>query len=581
MKLFLYALLLTLFLSLNQTSGENISYDLIVSIYGNDDYSGTEKKPLRTIQKAIGIAKPGNYILIKKGVYNEVIKIKNSGTKGKPITIKGALSTDGNFKTIIDPSIKISGWVLAPEIGTLIFKKKLDFNPGELTIDGKRVCRINDNLMKNGKGFKLLTTAPEEEIFLPGGSRKKIKFWDGIEVLYGYVDGFIFIRFRGGDDPNNKKINVSDKDSAITLMNSSNIVLKDIMVKGAYQAIKISGTESAYNTIENMKLINGYCRIRIEKGAHNNTIRNNELTMDYYAADYLGAGSTTGTYPELIKRYLYYIFKYTVGTGVSNDFGIFMINSGSNNIIEYNEIYNGLVGIRGYTKKPHPRSEGLIIRNNKIYNMSSVGITSDQGISSEIYNNYIYNCNITIRMHNINSPEDLGRHVYIYNNKFSNPHHLGLPFYVYNSNGKKESSVEPFYYIYHNTLAGGRDFFGISDHVIQSGGMKNFYIVNNMISVKTPVNTNLNVLLQNKKIGLFANNWISGNFSDKSLSTFSNFGMSNQLHKIKLKSFKGTPPENVFGGYNLSKPFLDSNKILPGMKDVYSDTNKIPIGIIN
>lgn len=60
---------------------------IFVGIEGSDAESGSRKKPVRTIQQAISLAKPGSTVYIRAGVYNEQIRIRNSGSAGKPITI--------------------------------------------------------------------------------------------------------------------------------------------------------------------------------------------------------------------------------------------------------------------------------------------------------------------------------------------------------------------------------------------------------------------------------------------------------------------------------------------------------------
>jgi parallel beta-helix repeat protein len=49
---------------------------------------GTESAPWLTIQKAADVAKAGDTVLVKSGIYNEWVEIKNSGSAGKPITFK-------------------------------------------------------------------------------------------------------------------------------------------------------------------------------------------------------------------------------------------------------------------------------------------------------------------------------------------------------------------------------------------------------------------------------------------------------------------------------------------------------------
>ncbi len=63
---------------------------LEVATTGNDANSGLPGKPLKTIQAAIDKAAPGTTIKVHKGVYNQQLKIRKSGTASAPITVTNA-----------------------------------------------------------------------------------------------------------------------------------------------------------------------------------------------------------------------------------------------------------------------------------------------------------------------------------------------------------------------------------------------------------------------------------------------------------------------------------------------------------
>ena len=69
---------------------------------GNDGDAGSSSSPLRTIKTAIAKAKPGDTVRIGAGTYKEAIRVKNSGTQEKPITIeaaeKGKVTIDADNK---------------------------------------------------------------------------------------------------------------------------------------------------------------------------------------------------------------------------------------------------------------------------------------------------------------------------------------------------------------------------------------------------------------------------------------------------------------------------------------------------
>ena len=53
----------------------------------SDKNDGGEAKPLKTIQAAVDLAKPGDMIWVKAGTYEEPVKIDKAGTLAHPITI--------------------------------------------------------------------------------------------------------------------------------------------------------------------------------------------------------------------------------------------------------------------------------------------------------------------------------------------------------------------------------------------------------------------------------------------------------------------------------------------------------------
>ena len=64
-------------------------HDYFVSIAtGDDDHSGTESDPFKTIAKASSVLVAGDVCYIMEGVYREVLSPKNSGQAGLPIVYR-------------------------------------------------------------------------------------------------------------------------------------------------------------------------------------------------------------------------------------------------------------------------------------------------------------------------------------------------------------------------------------------------------------------------------------------------------------------------------------------------------------
>ena len=83
---------------------------------GNDNNSGVEQQPFRTIQHAVDLAEAGDTILVRGGTYVEKVSFTQSGTQNQPIT----LAAYPNEEPIIDgayelPSVPNSGWAKCNE----------------------------------------------------------------------------------------------------------------------------------------------------------------------------------------------------------------------------------------------------------------------------------------------------------------------------------------------------------------------------------------------------------------------------------------------------------------------------------
>lgn len=549
-----------------------------VSIYGDDNNPGTKIQPFRSIQKAVDSAGPGDIVFINKGSYREFIKINTSGKEGFPVVIEGERGINDEWLTTIDPSVPIKGWILAPEVGPNVYKKELlPFEPREMTIDNKRIGRINDEYMKNGKGFSYLKKH-RNAIHTIDGIDIRGLYWNGIEALYGCLEGKVYIRFRDGSNPNLKNIKASPITPAIIIDNSNYIVVRNLLVRGAREIIRLSGKECHHNIIENNFLSNGVSRIYLYNGPWKNYIRANEMTMDYYGFNSFGAGIGGEKDIYFIRNHLYKEFKFTIGKGTSDDCSIRLVDPGDDNEIYNNHIFEGLVGISTYSRKKLKPTKNLLIYNNKIHNMSSIGINSREGmIDACFHDNLIYDCNINIRLHDLNSFEDKGRRVYIYRNKLWNPDGVGYHFYAYSSDNLKPSFY-PEYFIYHNSFAGGKQFMGIKPEVVKSGGIPQIYIINNIISANTSFNRRSLSLAKKDLFGVFDYNWIGGKlpktFSKLNFGEHNIFAVGRQFYPANtLPDFAYCSDQSVMNaGIDLSRSFLlkgEKYTQLPGMDKGY------------
>jgi parallel beta-helix repeat protein len=79
-----------------------------VSTTGNDSNPGTLESPFKTFTRAVSSLASGDTLNILPGVYNQILKIPQSGKPGAPILIQGtgAVIDLGNFR---GPAVKVAG----------------------------------------------------------------------------------------------------------------------------------------------------------------------------------------------------------------------------------------------------------------------------------------------------------------------------------------------------------------------------------------------------------------------------------------------------------------------------------------
>ncbi|MDD4431804.1 MAG: right-handed parallel beta-helix repeat-containing protein, partial [Bacteroidales bacterium] len=312
-------------------------------------------------------------------------------------------------------------------------------------------------------------------------------------------------------NPNNKVIKAAKNGSGIHLENKSYITIRNLQIQNCEYSVQMREA-SHNNIIENCYFRNGGKRVYIFRGANNTIIRNNEMTMDYYAGDsVLGAGSFN-SYRLLVKRHVYDTFKYTFGPDHSDDIGIYFRNIGNNTVISGNYIHGGLIGISGYNGDYgfSAPANGMKILNNKVHNMASVGITSSRNVENmEIYNNLVYDCNLNFRLHELNRTDEVARSVCLYGNVGWNPPDAGVQVFMH----FPSSSVPkyfPTYRIYNNVFVGGWDGFNIGSNAVLSGGMPKYSIFNNMMLAVVNIYSYMRTVINNGDIELIDYNVFGG-----------------------------------------------------------------------
>jgi hypothetical protein len=114
--------------------------ELIVATSGDDQAAGTRAAPLRTIGKAVALARAGDLILVRGGIYREGVRLAHSGTKGAPITLK---NYPGEHP-VIQPGVPNTA---PPAHAVLLQAREGHATPiGWITIEGLELCYGHDGV---------------------------------------------------------------------------------------------------------------------------------------------------------------------------------------------------------------------------------------------------------------------------------------------------------------------------------------------------------------------------------------------------------------------------------------------------
>ncbi len=450
---------------------------------------GTEEQPLPTIEAALELAGPGDTIRVHAGTYAETVVFETSGEPDRPIVLEGERGPDGEWLTVLDIGVPVTGWEPAPEVGEGVFKTDdLGFVPYSMTLDGRQVLRMHDTrVMAPGTGFEYLALpadAPVEAEY-PGGYVDEQGFWDGVEVIYGAHEGVTYIRFRNGDNPSGMDLRAAPAGGGVELRDISHVVIRDLRITNAEDCVVIAGEAAHHNVVEDCFLSNGHNRVVITAGAAHNTVRGNEMTLNYYGYDDPGAwGAAERTLHTSTRCRIYRVFKTIQGPGGSDDHGVWLRMAGPGNEVCHNHIYAGLIGV----------SLGdcvdAEVHRNVIHGMSSIGVLTSENaqrgsVDLRVHDNLVYDCNINFRLHHYNNCLPGQRREFHYRNLSWQRPGMGTHVFVHwTSKEMSEGCDHPELYLYHNSFVGGLRGFVPSGWADDGGGLKGAWLLNNIIAAE-------------------------------------------------------------------------------------------------
>ena len=473
------------------------------------DASDCADGPWRTIQHAIDHTGAGDVVNVKAGTYSEYVVIKSSGTPDKPRIIQGERGEDGEWLTIIDPGKPVANWMPAPEMGPGVFKASHDsigFEFEEMTVDGRRIGRIRDEMMADGSGRKLLATPSTAKIDMPH-TGLRINYWDGIGALAANADKTSYIRFRNGESPNSKQIRAYPYKHIVCLYDGASYnTIRNFKIIGGEHGIILS-RDANHNLVEHNSIKCNRARIGLYHGAHSNTIRFNHLTMGYYGHDDFGAWIRGKERRHAIREHVYREFKFTFGHNTSHDAAVRMIHAGNANVIHANRMAYGLIGITASAAVDQPTRD-TVFSENVISNMSSTGFTSAPGLDgTRFFGNTILDCNISIRWHKVNESPESKRTVFMWDNRCWQPRNVGKHIHIHWLKDAGDISPASFW-LYHNSFCGGA--YGIyNSRYSQRQRLPGAFVINNIFSVITAFHNQHETRNHaDPAIGAFDYNWV-------------------------------------------------------------------------
>ena len=595
------------------SSGAAGAAELFVSPEGSDKNPGSAKAPFATIARAASAAKPGDTVRIMPGVYREQITFRKSGKKGAPVTFAGTRGKNGEFLSIVEaPGTVVSNWVPAPEVGPRVWKAPLAKRPDLMMMNGAMIAFINRLTMELPRwkklppeisgamffshwgpecarlpGFDWLRTPADIRVSVMG--RRKELFWPVIgNVLSGWSKGFLHVRFADDRKPQENVFTASYGDCFT--VTGSELIFRDLHVRGSRTQFRICKGSSGI-TVDNCLLMHGGCRIRIKEGASRVTVKNSILTAGFVRNDLFQLRSDK----DMRGGLLYLIFKYIIGTSLSDDSGI--KDYGKNTRICDNLILQGLIGMDAL-------GVDCEVAGNVVREMSSVGICTGPTTVGIFHDNLLMNCGIPLRIHDLRAKR-AKRVEYHYRNLFVQDRHAGGQIYVHCSSHTAADKVnfdpppkegkEPVYkqnppdpvdagkfYIYHNTFWGGIDIgwnyaFRVRPYSLRFRMVMPFFVFNNifkdnpLLEVKTHEVAGPNLLyVFDEKVSRMTRREPEVLKIDKVLDVNASQTIWNKKDLPGLPDVTLAPDSPALGmGVDVSKPFTLNGKnfpALPGFK---------------
>lgn len=434
--------------------------------------------PDSSIQATLDVAQPGERIVIPAGLYYERLTITTPHVTlaGEP----GAILHGGD---------RVPMWTAAPDVGAGVWQTTtIGYQVWALTLADRAIWRINNDSMNGqevygcqGDGNYYLTR-PATGNYTGNVGYTVTSYWDGIEALFGSRSSTLFVRFRGGDDPNTLDLYAAPTGGTILIDDVEGVTIAGLTILGGENQVWIRGAGAHHNTLDHCQLSTGRRRVLIDTGAHDNTVQYCSMACDLVGFGTYQPGEwerNTASYDLTVKTHLYNENKFIVGRTTEDDTGVY-INAGPNNHVLHCHIARSIVGVH------LDSGTDSVVAYNRFEAIGAQALFVLQGApSATIHHNQFADAEHHVRIQNVE--QDIVRTYYFYHNTFWQPRpesqsakHLHASFLVDEDVTTTVTSPVKIY-AYHNSFAGGGWALDIGASNRQ---LPHFFALNNLISTR-------------------------------------------------------------------------------------------------
>jgi len=321
---------------LSTGSANKVNTDLYVATTGKDSNPGTIKSPLRTIQHAADIAKPGGTVYVRAGSYCQQLAVKVSGNAQQGFI---------TFQSQPGEHVVLDGGCLTPPEGETSMVKLTNVS----------FVRV--------QGFEIRNYRTSDRRSAPGGIRV---FGGGshIEILHNdvhHIEQNSTYRLRSGSGANGFGIAVYGTDATTPI--------SDLVIEGNdVHHLKTGSSESV--------VVNGnVAGFRITKNSvhDNNNIGIDVIGFEHTAPDAAVDRARDGVVSENSVYSITARGNPAYGEGPDSD-GIY-VDGGTRILIERNIVHDVDFGIELASEHFGGSASHIIARNNLIYSCHGPGVS--------------------------------------------------------------------------------------------------------------------------------------------------------------------------------------------------------------